>query len=224
MTLFARLADLVTANLHALVDRVEDPELLLAHLIRELEEGLALVRQQAARALAADHRLRRELEQHRAGARHWQEQARAAVDQGREDLARRALARQLEQEDLARGLETQHAEAAGVSAKARAALHALERRLADVRRRQRLLLARLDMARVRVEARRLVQAPEVGMTTARLGRLEQRLTDAADELVAQAELAGEDRELDTALAELRAAARVEEELRRLKGGDAGAKR
>ena len=41
MTMFRRVSDVLTANLHALLDRAENPEAMLAQVIREMEEGLA---------------------------------------------------------------------------------------------------------------------------------------------------------------------------------------
>src|ERR1700730_13085462 len=92
MSILGRFSDVVSLNIHALLHRAENPERLLAHLLRILEEGLAAAKLQAARAIAGERRLRRELGGHRAAARHWQEQARLALAQRREDLARRALA------------------------------------------------------------------------------------------------------------------------------------
>ncbi|MBM4073715.1 MAG: hypothetical protein FJ271_33060 [Planctomycetes bacterium] len=65
MGLFARLSDMVSANRHALLDTVEDPEKMLSQVLREMEEGLTAARLQAARAIAAERRLERELVEHR---------------------------------------------------------------------------------------------------------------------------------------------------------------
>src|SRR5947209_3923807 len=114
MAVFARLSGVITARFHALLDRIEDPELLLAQLVRAMEDDLAAARQQAARALAAERRLQRELQPHQQAAQHWQEQARRALAHQREELARRALGWKIEQDDLMRTLQAQHAEAATV--------------------------------------------------------------------------------------------------------------
>src|SRR5437868_3799448 len=100
MGLFTRLADLISANLNSLLDAAEDPERMLAQVIREMEDGLAAARRQGAVAVAAERRLGRELEQNRAAAGLWKERARKALAGRREDLARKALARKLEHDDL----------------------------------------------------------------------------------------------------------------------------
>src|SRR3954464_5807968 len=97
MGIFSRVSDIITANLNALLDRAEDPEAMLAQVIREMEDRLARARRFAAVAIAAEWRLRREWEEHRGQVEYWTGRAQEALAAGREDLARRAVARKLEQ-------------------------------------------------------------------------------------------------------------------------------
>ena len=132
MSIFSRVSDILTANLNALLDRAEDPEALLAQVIRAMEGSLARARRSAAVAIAAERRLRGERDDNRARADRWKGRAREALAAGREDLARRALARKQEHDALARSLEEQRAGAVQTGASARTALQALEARLPDV--------------------------------------------------------------------------------------------
>src|SRR5207248_10087415 len=79
MGIFCRVSDVITANLNALLDRAEDPEVLLAQVVREMEDGLARARRSAAVAIAAERRLRRERDDHRSRAEHWKGRARDAL-------------------------------------------------------------------------------------------------------------------------------------------------
>jgi phage shock protein A len=190
MGIFSRVSDILTANLNALLDRAEDPEALLAQVVREMEDGLARARRSAAAAIAAERRLRRERDDHRVRADHWKGRAAEALAAGREDLARRALARKQEHDALTRSLEEQHAEALRTGDSARTALRALEARLAEARRKQRTLLARRRAAQVRVEVGRHLGAgrADFGASQARFDRLEARLNQSVDELDADADL------------------------------------
>src|SRR5262249_20280935 len=96
MGIFARIGHIVTANLNALLDRAEYPEVMLAQVIREMEDNLARGRRYAAMAVATERWLRREREDNRAWAEHWKGRAREALAAGREELARLALARKQE--------------------------------------------------------------------------------------------------------------------------------
>jgi phage shock protein A len=218
MGIFARLSDLITANVNALLDQVEDPERMLAQALREMEQALALARRHAAAAIAAERRLGRELAQNRARAAHWREQARAALAAGREDLARRALACMVEHDDLARALEGQHTAAVETSAEVRGALRALEARLAEARHKQRALVARHRAARVRDEVRRATGAGvlDVSAPFAKFERFEERLIDDEDRLLAHAELGCADGDLEAEVAALAARKRIDAELDALK--------
>jgi phage shock protein A len=223
MGIFSRLSDLIVANVNALLDKAENPERMLAQIIREMEEGLGTARQQAATAIALERRLTRELQHHQNESGHWKEQARLALTSNREDLARQALARKIEHDDLARGLSSQCSGAQETSSHVRAALRALELRLAEARRKQRTLLARHRAAKIRLEVQRAAVsvAPDAGTSFAKFARIEERLIDAEDHLLAQAEVTGPPSNLDTELAGLQADKRIEEELAQLKQEAAG---
>jgi phage shock protein A len=220
MGLFARLSGLVSAHLNALLDKAEDPERLLEQVVREMEQGLAVARQHAAAAVAAERRLGRELGQERARAAHWEGQARRALALGREDLARRALARRVEHADAAAALDPQYAAALRDSGEVRAALRALESRVAEARRRQRALLAGHRAVRARCELQRAAGADLLGLQSpfARFEQLERRLADTEDDLLARADVARGDGALEGELARLACARRIDDELEALKRG------
>lgn len=221
MSILARLSDLLRVNVHALLDRAEDPERMAAHLLHTLEEGLDAARAEAARALAAERGLKREVEQHRAAAEHWQEQGRVAVSRGRQDLARGALGRALDEQDLLHALEDQHAVAQELSAQACQVIAELEDRLAQARRRLTLLSARKALAQVRFEVQRHL-GDDFGAAFTRFAQLERRLAEKEDEILAQVALGRRAPELDE-LRELERTRRIEESLARLTSeADAGA--
>lgn len=104
MTLMSRVTRLFRADFHAVLDQIEEPEVLLRQAIREMEEALARQRQSirlatqeqadcAARAARLDERLRE------IGS-----QLDLCFAQGKEDLARTLVRRKLEAERLGRSL------------------------------------------------------------------------------------------------------------------------
>jgi phage shock protein A len=222
MGIFSRVSDIVAANLNSLLDRAEDPEAMLAQVIREMEAGLARARRSAAVAVAAERRLGRERDDHRIGAEHWKSRAKDALAAGRDDLARRALARKLEHDAVTQSLDEQHAAAASTGQSARTALQALEARLAEARRKQRTLIARHRSAQIRVEVHRHIGAgrSDFGASLARFDHLENRLSRSVDELAAEADL-NEPSNLEAEFTELNRDRAIERELAALKGEDTG---
>jgi phage shock protein A len=213
MGIFARLSDIITSNINALLDRAENPEWMIAQIIREMEEGLA-----SAKRYAAERRIGRELEQNRLQAEHWKSKARQALTAEREDLARRALVRKMEHEDLVRSLESQHAQALQTCQNVRSALHALEARLAEARRKQRTLLARHRAAQARVELHRITGAgfPAFSGAQAKFDRIENQLIDYEDELAALADLHNIQNGLEADFADLERQQAIEQELQEMR--------
>ena len=90
--LFQRIGDIIAANLNDLVDRFEDPEVMLKQAIREMETMIESATGGAARAIAGERLLARDLADHERKALRWNGRAEKAVLQGDDDLARQAIA------------------------------------------------------------------------------------------------------------------------------------
>jgi phage shock protein A len=193
MRILSRCSDILVANIHALLDKAENPEAMIGQVIREMEEGLAVARGHAAMAIAAERRLNRELAEQRTSIEFWRTKARTAVAANRDDLARVALARKMELEISAAELATQtHAAALETSAQIRASLHALEINLSAALRKQRSLIARHRATQARralgrAAGKRLGSGFSPG---AKLQQWEQRLTDLEDVIAAETEVQG----------------------------------
>jgi phage shock protein A len=217
MGIFARVSDIIAANVNALLDKAENPEKMIGQIILEMEEGLANARRYAATAIAAERRIGRELEQNRAQAEFWKNKARAVLPLKREDLARRMLGRKQEHEDLVQSLEGQHAQAVQTSAQVRTSLRALEARLAEARRKRRSLLARHAAAKVRVSLQRMgAEFPDFHNAQTRFDRLESRLEDYEDETAALAEFSSLGGRLEGEVIDLERERAVTEELEELR--------
>ncbi len=223
MGIFARVSDIITSNISALLDRAENPEWMIAQIIREMEQGLASAKRYAATAIATERRIGRELEQNRLQVEHWKSKAKQALAAEREDLARRALARKMEHEDLVRSLENQHEQSLETCHNVRTSLHALEARLAEARRKQRTLLARHRAALARVELHRFTGAgfPAFSGSQAKFDRLENQIIDFEDELAALGDLHNIQNGLEADFADLQRHNAIEEELQEMKREKSG---
>ena len=96
MALINRMSRLLTADMHAVLDRIEEPDVLLRHAVREMEEELARSEQRVK--LLEHERARLADRQHKveAALAELDEQVGVAFDSGNEELARKLIKRKLE--------------------------------------------------------------------------------------------------------------------------------
>lgn len=146
MALMTRLARLVRADLNAVLDRLEAPELVLAQAVREMEQaldqerrGLAALDRELARLALRDTALAEEEEGTAAALAE-------GLQEGREALARPLIRRRLETGRRRAALKTRRAERAGERGRLAAQLESRAARLADLRARAALYLDDGDQA------------------------------------------------------------------------------
>jgi phage shock protein A len=102
MALINRMSRLFTADVHAVLDRIEEPDVLLKHAVREMEEELARG-EQRARTLEHEHESLGERQRKAAAVLgELAEQLDVCFTSGNDELARKVIKRRLETERLER--------------------------------------------------------------------------------------------------------------------------
>lgn len=91
MGILNRISTIVKANIHDMLDRAENPEVMLDQYIRDLESGVNEAREELVNAMADEKRLAAKLEERKRQVRTWEEKAEQAVLLGKDEAARSAL-------------------------------------------------------------------------------------------------------------------------------------
>ena len=112
MSLFSRAHDILAAKANKALDSVENPNETLDYSYAQMLEYITRVRQALVEIAAERKRLELQEPQLRQTIAHLGDQAKAALGQGREDLAREALSRQAAAKQQVDGMEAQHQELA----------------------------------------------------------------------------------------------------------------
>ena len=217
MSVFKRLSDIVTANIHHLLDRCEDPEKMVKQVVRELEDNLVQVRSAVAKAMASERQLRQGLDQSRELAAEWAERAERALSEGDEALARRALRQKVSQERAARRLQKEWEGAAGGAEELRSQLVILEQKLREAHRYRDMLIARRRVAEAKQRmAGSLQHFASFDERMQQLGRLAEVVRQLELEVAAEVELRTEEEQLAQTFQVREEDAQVDAELKALR--------
>ena len=172
-----------------LVDGMEAPELMLKQAINEMEQSIATATQETARALAGQKRLEKELRRNQDESRIWHSHAEQAVAKGADEMARDALSRKREHDQLSVALEDQLQAGTRATQILLRQLDAMTVKLSEAKRNLATLVARQRAAEIRKE--NLIHTCDVPMGKdpfAKFARLREKVERAEAEAEALAEL------------------------------------
>lgn len=175
MGIFTRFRDIVSSNLNAMLDRAEDPEKLIKLMIREMEDTLVEIKAACAGVLAGRKKLHRRLGEVDNRQTYWQEMASLAVDKGRDDLAREALAEKRRFAEMTEAIKRELEEHEEMVEQYHGDIRQLEDKLHNAREKQRMLIQRHIKARRKRRAQEEIRRMDNFDTMNRFDNLENRI-------------------------------------------------
>ncbi|MFZ5703736.1 MAG: phage shock protein PspA [Pseudomonadota bacterium] len=215
MGIFSRTRDIIAANVTDLLDKAEDPAKMIRMIILEMEETLVEVRASAARTIADQKELRRQIAKLDTVQANWLEKAELALSKDREDLAKAALVEKQKAADLAGQLH-EEIDLLDESLKASEAdIAKLQGKLREARARQNSIVTRLESANNRARMREMYAGPKIDEAFSRFELLERRV-DYAEGRAEAAGMGAAPKSLEEEIAELRSSDKVDAELAALK--------
>lgn len=191
MGFFSRLATLIRSNLNDLISKSEDPEKMLNQIILDMNTQLVEVKKQVAVAIADQKRLERQWQSEKALVDEWHKKAMLAVRAGDDELAKEALMRKKEHEQLAAGYEEQFKKQTQAVNQVKLALQALNNKIGEAKRKKDLLIARNNRAKAMEEIQRAMGKLSDTSAFDAFARMEQKIEQREAEVEARSELAEE---------------------------------
>jgi len=155
--LFKKLKDVLEANISDLINKSEDPEKMLNLYIERATEELKTFNIQVNRAVADELLLRQKIEGAEKEINSWNSQAKVAVQQGRDDLARIALERKQTTEKTLEDLRLQLVDQQKAVEELRSNFRILEEKLNKARTERDSLVMRQRRAKAMKQAGEAVQ-------------------------------------------------------------------
>jgi phage shock protein A len=218
MGIMDRVATVIKSNLNNLINKAEDPEKMLDQILIQMRQQLVEAKREVAVAIADEKRLAAQLEAELEQVREWERRATMAVQKGEDDLAREALRRKADHEQIAIGYKKQWDAQQASTEQLKTALRALSQKIEEAGRKKNLLVARQK----RAEAQKHIHEVMTGLTDTSAFESFDRMAAKVEQIEAQAgaavelsqDLSGET--MEQRFRALESSSDVEQELHALK--------
>ncbi len=218
MGLFSRLGTLIRSNINELINKAEDPEKMLNQVLVDMKSQLVEAKKQVAVAIADEKRLKKQYQQEAAKAAEWERKAMLAIKAGDDNLAKAALARKGEHDEVAETLRQQWEAQKQSVEQLKSALRGLDNKIEEAKRKRNILVSRQK----RAEAQRTINETlgNINSTSAfdTFERMSDRVTQLEAEAEATAEISGAlpEASLESQFKALEASSGVDDQLSALK--------
>jgi phage shock protein A len=146
MSLFQRAHDIVAAKANKALDAAENPNEMLDYSYEEMLDHITKVRRALVDITASKKQLELQEQQLQHSIDHLNDQAKAALAQGREDLAREALSRKATAQQQIDEMEPQHQQLDDEEQKMEQTLSTLQQRVNDFRSKKEVMKAQYTAA------------------------------------------------------------------------------
>jgi phage shock protein A len=187
MGIFSRLGSLIKSNINDLISKAEDPEKMLNQVLIDMQSSLVEAKKQVAVAIADEKRLQKQLETEQEKSKEWERKAMLAVRANDDHLAREALSRKQEHDNIAGQYQTQWMQQKAAVDKLKDALRLLNNKIEEAKRKKNILVAR----KKRAEAQKTIASTMSGLSDTSAFDTFDRMSAKIDQLEAEAEAGSE---------------------------------
>ena len=207
-----RIHDIFSSNVNHALDKMEDPSKMIRYTIVEMEGSLSKAKNSAAEMLANIRAREEELKASKEAESRWDVRAQLAVKNGKDDLAREAIAEKQKAQSKVTALETEIAELKNISASQEAQIVKLTEKLEEVKAKERTLVARAEHAKEKIKIEKQISATDCSAAIKRFNEMEEKV----ERLEAEAAVASKSYESESRFTEMENNANVDKELEELK--------
>lgn len=166
-----------------MLDKAEDPEKIIRMIIQEMEETLVEVRSDAARFIAEQKTLNRQLLAVNKEVNNWQRKAQLAMDNDKESLAKAALVEKHKYVDKAAAINEQLTQLSESIEKLQIDTARLNEKMREAKQKQKALITRKQTVSARLKVKTSQNSTKIDDAMMRFEHYEQRI----DYLEAQVE-------------------------------------
>ena len=232
-SILGRISQLLRANINALLDQAEDPQLMLDQLVRDYTNSIAEAESAVAQTIGNLRMMEQDHKEDLDAAADWGRKALAASNKADElraagdtanadkfdNLAKVALSKQVASEKEAKAVEPTIASQTEVVEKLKKGLDGMRAKLTELTSKRDELIARAKAAQAQQQVHDAVKNIDIMDPTTEIGRFEEKIRRQEAMVIGQQEIAASSLDAQfNELDELDAGAEVETRLAMLKAG------
>lgn len=219
--ILSRFSDIISSNINAVLDNMEDPEKMIDEYLRQMLDDLAEVKNNTAAVMAEETRAKRKIDENEAEVLKYTEFAKRALEADNDDDARVFLTKKQELEDLGTSLANAYALAHENATKMRQMHDKLASDIESLRQRRNVIKVQASIADTQEKLNKVKDTTGASSDAAsNFKRMEEKVSQRLDQAKAMEELNQEPvdsaKSLEEKYSQSLASASVESELEAMK--------
>lgn len=190
MSIFERITDLVKSNINDLIDKAENPEKMVKQIIIDMEEQLRKSTQGLGTAMGSLNQVKKQLENAKEQSSVWQSKAKTCLEQGNEELAKKALENKVQQDKMVKQYQEMCTSMETQVNEIKSQVDILKQKLEEARSKQAMLVARSQMADAKSQMAKTLGNMDSKSAFAKMDKMEQKVAQKESDADAFAEVSG----------------------------------